>query len=236
MTNTTTAAAIETKTWKTVPGAIKAIEKAGLDDTHEAVELFPNGGIVARPKTAPVAEPEPECIVLDASAEPEHECIVWDAPIEPEPETTAEQAEVAVSEAFPVVWPESVAKLFFRALAKDGAEILASAYGLVRQANQAKLVLTITGDPEKAAWLAERLPTRFVVANESLKQWRKTSPNYKCHSLATTEGRRDAYAAEQDYLRGFCWAVAGTFTNDMLASDGVQAGLAYLNDVPAEEL
>lgn len=148
---------------------------------------------------------------------------------ETDDETTPEQPEVAVSEPVAVVWPERVAKLFFRALGRDGADILATAYGLTRQANQTRLTLTISGDPEKAAWLADSLPTLFEDANESLKQWRKTSPNYKRHSLATTEGRRDAYAAEQDYLRGFCWAVAGTFTQDMLASDGVQAGLAYIN-------
>lgn len=151
-------------------------------------------------------------------------------PAEPEPESGDEQDEVAVSERFGVVWPQSVARLFWRALAKDGAEILATAHGLSRESNQTKGELYIVGDHDAALRLALDLPQLFHAANESLKQWRKTSPNYaKFLPLATAEIRRDAFAAEQDYLRGFCWAVAGTFTNDMLASDGVQAGLAYVN-------
>ena len=200
------------------PNPVEALEATQDDDAI----------IAALDATFAEDDDEPEACQVCAIDTPADVDGPWE--LEEEYETTPEQPEVAVSEPVAVVWPERVAKLFFRALGRDGADILATAYGLTRQANQTKLTLTISGDPEKAAWLAEQLPTLFVDANESLKQWRKTSPNYKQHSLATTEGRRDAFAAEQDYLRDFCRAVAGTFTPDQLASDGVQAGLAYVNN------
>lgn len=145
-------------------------------------------------------------------------------------ETTPEQPEVPLSGTFPVAWPESVGRIFWRALAKDGAGILATAQGLSRYSNESKGVLTITGDQEQASAMAAALPGLFTDANEHLKVWRKTSPNYKCHDLSTKEGRRDAWAVEQQFLRDFCRAVAGTFTQDMMAQDGVQAGLSYVTE------
>ena len=152
---------------------------------------------------------------------------------EPEPETPAEQPEAPVSGTFAVVWPEAVGKIFFPALGRDGATILASAHGLDVEAVHSRMHLIVTGDHDKAMVFAATLPHIFTDANERLKVWRKTSPNYKCHDLKTTEGRRDAWTVEQQWLRDFCTAVAGTFTNDQLAADGVQAGLAYANDEEA---
>ena len=164
---------------------------------------------------------------LEDELEPEPET-------EPEPEGVADADEVSLSGPFAVVWPEGVARLFWRALAKDGAAILAEAHGLTRKSNESKGELLIVGPPNMAAYtLAEQMTDIFTAAEASLKQWRKTSPNYKQHGLKTADGRRDAFQAEQDYLRGFCWAVAGTFTQDMLASDGVQAGIDFVN---AEDL
>ena len=172
----------------------------------------------------------------DCRAEPSvpHEgesCVVLDP--EPEPETPAEQPEAPVSGTFAVVWPEAVGKIFFPALGRDGATILASAHGLDVEAVHSRMHLIVTGDHDKAMVFAATLPHIFTDANERLKVWRKTSPNYKCHDLKTTEGRRDAWTVEQQWLRDFCTAVAGTFTNDQLAADGVQAGLAYANDEEA---
>lgn len=153
----------------------------------------------------------------------------------PADETTAEQPEAPVSGTFAVAWPEAVGKIFFPALGRDGATILASAHGLDVEAVHSRmhLTVTVTGDHDKAMVLAATLPHIFTDANERLKVWRKTSPNYKCHDLKTIEGRRDAWTVEQQWLRDFCTAVAGTFTNDQLAADGVQAGLAYANDEEA---
>lgn len=148
-------------------------------------------------------------------------------------EKPAEQPEAPVSGTFAVVWPEAVGKIFFPALGRDGATILASAHGLDVEAVHSRMHLIVTGDHDKAMVLAATLPRIFTDANERLKVWRKTSPNYKCHDLKTTEGRRDAWTVEQQWLRDFCTAVAGTFTNDQLAADGVQAGLAYANDEEA---
>lgn len=145
-------------------------------------------------------------------------------------EKPVEQPEVPVSGTIKVVWPKPVGKIFFPALGRDGTSILAAAYGLGVEANYSRMHLAIVGEPEAAQAFADRLPQLFTDANERLKVWRKTSPNYRCHNLKTTEGRRDAWAVEQQWLRDFCTAVAGTHTPDQLATDGVQAGIAYVNE------
>ena len=154
------------------------------------------------------------------------------------PETAEEDAGEALEEiATPidgdvsvvrVSWPGTVARLFWKALAKDGAKILADAYGLERVSNESRGLLEIKGDPEAAIWLSDRLPGLFMSANNALKIWRKTSPEYKAHDLKTSAGRKAAFAAEQNFLRAYCYAVAGTFTDDMKASPGFAEGLAYL--------
>ena len=166
------------------------------------------------------------CRADSAQAEPEP---TGEPTPEPEPESGDEQDEVAVSERFGVVWPKSVARLFWRALAKDGADILATAHGLSRESNQTKGELYIVGDHDAALRLALDLPELFHAANESLKQWRRTNDNYRKFLPLTKETSGPAFAAEQDYLRDFCRAVAGTSTQDMLAHDGIQAGLAFVN-------
>ena len=153
-----------------------------------------------------------------------------------EDENGAETPEVPVSGKVSVEWPKSVAKLFFRALAKDGARVIAESRGLVRVSNESKLELTIEGDPSAAAQLAGELPGVFHFANQSLKNWRRTSSDYKQYKLNTSEGRKDAFTAEQDFLRDFCRGVAGTFPEDAYTRDGVQAGVAYVNSQEAEDI
>jgi len=138
-----------------------------------------------------------------------------------------ETAEKGSEQAFPVEWPKSVARLFWRALAKDGSDIFARAVGARRESNESKGELLIIGPAIVAMDLAERLSTVFVSAEVSLKQWRKTSPEYKRHDLKTSDGRRTAFAEEQDFLRAFCSAVAGSTLGDYHQT-GFEAGLAFL--------
>ena len=138
-----------------------------------------------------------------------------------------ETAEDGSEQTFSVRWPSSVARLFWRALAKDGSDILAQAVGAQRKSNESKGELLITGPAIVAMDLAERLPAVFSGAESALKNWRRTSPEYKRHDLKTVEGRRAGFAEEQDFLRGFCSAVAGNENADAHHSAGHQAGVAF---------
>ena len=144
----------------------------------------------------------------------------------PEPEVLeGEERDVATIR---VLWPETVAKLFWKTLAKDGAKIIADAYGLERISNESRGILEIKGKLSDAIWLSDQLPGVFNAANNALKLWRKNSTEYKAHDLKTSNGRKTAFAAEQNFLRTFCHAVAGTFTDDMKDSPGFEDGITYL--------
>ena len=118
--------------------------------------------------------------------------------------------------------------MFWRALAKDGSDILARAVGAQRKSNESKGELIITGPAIVAMDLAERLPTVFIGADVALKKWRKMSSEYKRHDLKTAEGRRAGFAEEQDFLRAFCSAVSGNENADAYHNTGHAAGLAFL--------
>lgn len=144
----------------------------------------------------------------------------------PEPEVLEGEERDAAT--IRVLWPETVAKLFWKALAKDGAKIIADAYGLERISNESRGLLEIKGKLSDALWLSDQLPGVFNAANNALKLWRKNSPEYKEHDLKTSNGRKTAFEAEQNFLRTFCHVVAGTFTDDMKGSPGFEDGITYL--------
>lgn len=203
------------------------VEKAGLFDgaLAELIELIED---VAE---EPLSEPEEP---VEGVAEPEPEPA-------PDPETAEEDVREDVSPVevgapgilegdvatFRVFWPETVARLFWKALAKDGAKILADAYGLERVSNESRGLLEVKGKLKDALWFSDRLPGLFASANNALKLWRKTSPEYKAHDLRTNEGRKTAFIAEQNFLRTFCYTVAGIYPDDMKAP-GFAEGLTFL--------
>lgn len=155
-----------------------------------------------------------------------------EAPAEPEEapaEDGDEQPEVAASGTYAVEWPESVARLFFRALAKDGTGYIVEARGLTRFTNNSQMLLTITGDDDKAMVTSATLPLLFADANEALKQWRKTNDNYRRFLPLTKATAGPAFKAEQDYLREFCRAVTGVKASGT-NPDGYAAGLAYAKE------
>lgn len=100
-----------------------------------------------------------------------------------------------------VNWTPNVAKLFFRALAKDGTKMIAEALGVQHKSNETHLWVELTGDALTVCELAEQLPGFWEKSNEELREWRKTSPEYKQHDLRTKEGAKAGFLAEQDLLR-----------------------------------
>ena len=107
-----------------------------------------------------------------------------------------------------VAWTPNVAKLFFRALAKDGTRTICDAVGVEHKSNETHQRVELTGDPATVAMLAERLPFWWDSCNEELRAWRKTSPDYKAFDLRTKDGAKAAFLAEQDLLRQMCADVA----------------------------
>lgn len=191
-----------------------ATEEDVEEDVEELLEAVEEA-------VTPAAEEE----VVEDAVTPAEETVT---PAEEEAEEAVEEGEKVQEKAFSVQWPSSVARLFWRALAKDGSDILARAVGAQRKSNESKGELRITGPAIVAMDLAERLPAVFIGADAALKKWRKMSSEYKRHDLKTAEGRRAGFAEEQDFLRGFCSAVAGNENADAYHSAGHVAGLAFL--------
>ena len=115
-----------------------------------------------------------------------------------------------------VAWTPNVAKLFFRALAKEGTRDICEEVGVEHKSNETHQRVELTGDPVLVAALAELLPGWWDGMNEELRTWRKTSPEYKAFNLRDKQGAKDAFQAEQDQLRQMCRKLAGW----ILAHDG----------------
>ena len=164
------------------------------------------------PRDAPeIAACVPETPDVDEDPEPEQ--------IEPETATEASPEDV-----YDIEWPDSVARLFWPALAKDGLGYIAESRGLHRTSVESRGVLTLSGPGASA--LGNAVPTIFRAANEALKAWRKTSEAYgQFRPLNTKERLRDAFNSEKDFLREFCraWAGAETLGTN---PDGYAAGRA----------
>jgi len=107
-----------------------------------------------------------------------------------------------------VDWNPAVAKLFFRALAKDGSEPVCKAVGVERHSYETGLKVFLAGPESQVNYLTVLLPELWNAANVALRAWRKTSADYKAHDLGTSEGRKTAFLAEQDWLRDFSAGVA----------------------------
>lgn len=114
-----------------------------------------------------------------------------------------------------VAWTPNTAKLFFRALAKDGTRTIAEALGVEHKSNESRLQVILTGDALVVAELAEMLPNWWDGMNEDLRLWR-TTLEYKSFNLQDKQGAKDAFQAEQDLLRQMSRKLAGW----LLANDG----------------
>ena len=139
----------------------------------------------------------------DVDEDPEPEQIV--------PETATEEAAEAIlaeGETYDVEWPDSVARLFWSALAKDGLGYIAESHGMTRVSVESRGVLRLIGPGARAYGPA--VAVIFRKANKALKAWRKTSEAYgQFRPLNTKERLRDAFNSEKAFLREFCRAWAG---------------------------
>ena len=148
------------------------------------------------PEEAPeIAASVPETPDVDEDPEPEQ--IV--------PETATE---ASPEDSYDIEWPDSVARLFWPALAKDGLGYIAESRGLRRTSVESRGILILVGPGASA--LGDAVPAIFRAANEALKAWRKTSEAYgQFRPLNTKERLRDAFNSEKAFLREFCRAWAG---------------------------
>lgn len=158
------------------------------------------------PEESPWDAPEiaasvPETPDVDEDQEPEQ--------IVPETATeTAAEAILAEGETYDVEWPDSVARLFWSALAKDGLGYIAESHGMTRVSVESRGVLRLIGPGARAYGPA--VAVIFRKANKALKAWRKTSEAYgQFRPLNTKERLRDAFNSEKAFLREFCRAWAG---------------------------
>ena len=171
-------------------------------------------------------EPEDAPETPDVDEDPEPEQIVPETATEASPGESydIEWPDIEWPESYDIEWPESVARLFWPALAKDGLGYIAESRGLHRTSVESRGVLTLSGPGASA--LGNAVPTIFRAANEALKAWRKTSEAYgQFRPLNTKERLRDAFNSEKDFLREFCraWAGAETLGTN---PDGYAAGRA----------
>ena len=147
------------------------------------------------------------------------------------PETateTAAESILAEGETYDVEWPESVARLFWSALAKDGLGYVAESRGLTRVSVESRGVLRLIGPGARA--FGPAVAVVFRAANEALKEWRKTSDAYgQFRPLNTKERLRDAFNSEKAFLRELCRAWAGL---EALGTnpDGYAAGRALCGE------
>lgn len=195
-------------------------ERKRLHAEHAAAEPEPVAervGLVA-PKDSPAFQladkfwPELDLLSEDAPESPEETDVEEDSNPTPDVPETAEEAAaeaiLAEGETCYIEWPDSVARLFWPALAKDGLGYIAESRSLVRTSVESRGVLTLMGPG--AAALGDAILTIFRAANEALKTWRKTSEAYgQFRPLNTKERLRDAFNSEKAFLREFCRAWAG---------------------------
>ena len=184
------------------------VTEAEADEAYspEMSDLISGGEPPAEePEESPWDAPEIAASVPetpDVDEDPEPEQIVPEAATE-----TAAEAILAEGETYDVEWPDSVARLFWSALAKDGLGYIAESRGLTRVSVESRGVLRLIGPGARS--FGPAVAVLFRYANEALKEWRKTSDAYRqFRPLNTKERLRGAFASEKNFLREFCRAWA----------------------------
>ena len=119
---------------------------------------------------------------------------------EPEPEAPAE-----AGEARKVEFPH--AKKWWKALGKEGAQLLLSDFPVTVDADDKERVLHLSGTPAVADSAADFLDYAWERALQEFKQWKRSDAVYEARGLVTKDTykqSRERFAAQEDFLRGFC--------------------------------
>lgn len=233
---------------ETLTGLIDNLDVASLHDTLDAMDEQdanvetsalvhgPDGcGTDVNGQPCTPAYLCPACVEATLDAIEESELVAALKAVEEGMDDTADEISAMVDAAeqvsATVEWPKHVPLTSFTAMGKEGAWAIADACGAQARGVAAKGQVTLTGDTDTVAKLAELLPTVWDTANNALKAWRKTSPEYKQHNLSTKDGYRNGYLAERAYLRDYCLAVATQFGAEVTPiggqSTGYRAGLMF---------
>lgn len=134
----------------------------------------------------------------DAAAEAEAPAL--DLEVEAPAEAPAE-----AGEARKVTFPH--AKKWWKALGKDGAQLLLSDFPVTVDFDDKERVLHLSGDDAVTDSAADFLDYAWALALQEFKQWKKGDAVYEARGLVTKDSykqSRERLAAQEDYLRSFC--------------------------------
>jgi hypothetical protein len=198
------------------PTCKRVEEKGVLTPITEAIKLAP--ATCCHPERleawkAATAQPEPEPVVTVAAP------VVKETVTAPVVDTSEHDPETETR----VAYPDSLARHFFRSLAKVGGSMVAGELGVPYRTRGVEFCVFLGGD--SIANLDTYLPALWIAADAALKEWRKTSPAYKAFDLSDKEEAKAAYAAEQEFLEDFC--AANTIHPRRKNTPGYHAGAAW---------
>lgn len=154
-----------------------------------------------------------ECRELSPEYETRKERVDWhkahklrhaaEAPVTRE-EAPAEPVE-PTGEARKVEFPH--AKKWWRALGKEGAQLLLSDFPVTVEFDDKERVLHLFGADDVAASAEEFLDYAWALALQEFKQWKRSDAVYEARGLVTKDTykeSRDRLAAQEGFLTSFC--------------------------------
>ena len=154
-----------------------------------------------------------ECRELSPEYETRKERVDWhkahklrhaaEAPVTRE-EAPAEPVE-STGEARKVEFPH--AKKWWRALGKEGAQLLLSDFPVTVDFDDKERVLHLFGADDVAASAEEFLDYAWALALQEFKQWKRSDAVYEARGLVTKDTykeSRDRLAAQEGFLTSFC--------------------------------
>lgn len=99
------------------------------------------------------------------------------------------------------------AKKWWKALGKDGAQLLLSDFPVTVDFDDKERVLHLSGADDVTASAADFLDYAWALALQEFKQWKRSDAVYEARGLVTKDTykqSRDRLKAQEDFLRSFC--------------------------------
>src|SRR5699024_6694296 len=99
------------------------------------------------------------------------------------------------------------AKKWWKALGKDGAQLLLSDFPVTVDFDDKERVLHLSGDGDVTASAEEFLDYAWALALQEFKQWKRSDAVYEARGLVTKDTykeSRDRLKAQEDFLRSVC--------------------------------